>query len=63
MYAFEVGVDDLMGILGCSEEKAAYYIDVLDMDAVEEAALHGDDIDEQTNYAYDEIRRQLAEME
>jgi len=63
MYAFEVTPEDVQQVMNCSEEEAEHYIDVLDMGAVEKAALYGDDIDEQTNYAYDEIRRQLAEME
>jgi hypothetical protein len=33
----------------------------LDFDAIEQAALAGDEIDEQTNYAYQEIEDQLIE--
>ena len=34
--------------------------DIVDEDAVESAALHGDGMDEQTNYALDEIQAQLV---
>lgn len=34
----------------------------LDFDLIEQAALYGDDLDEQTDYANDEIARQLREM-
>lgn len=34
----------------------------LDFDLIEESALYGDDLDEQTDYANDEIARQLREM-
>lgn len=34
----------------------------LDLDLIEQAALYGDYLDEQTDYANDEIARQLREM-
>lgn len=34
----------------------------LDFDLIEQAALYGDNLDEQTDYANDEIARQLREM-
>ncbi len=34
----------------------------LDFDLIEQAALYGDDLDEQTDYANGEIARQLCEM-
>lgn len=34
--------------------------DIVDENAVESAALHGDGMDEQTNYALDEIQAQLV---
>lgn len=34
----------------------------MDYDLIEQAALFGDDLDEQTDYANDEIARQLREM-
>lgn len=34
----------------------------LDFDLIEQAALFGDDLDEQTDYANDEIARQLREL-
>lgn len=33
----------------------------LDHAAIEKAALYGDDIDQQTTYAYDEIEKQIKE--
>lgn len=36
--------------------------DKLDFDLIEQAALSGDDLDEKTDYANDEIARQLREM-
>ena len=34
----------------------------LDVDLIVQAALFGDDMDEQVDFAYDEIARQLTEM-
>ena len=34
----------------------------MDLDLIEQAALYGDDLDDQTDYANDEIARQLREM-
>ena len=34
----------------------------LDFELIEQAALYGDDLDEQTDYANDEISRQLREI-
>ena len=34
----------------------------LDFDLIEQAALFGDDLNEQTDYAHDEITRQIREM-
>lgn len=43
-----------------SDERASELFDALDCDAVEGAALMGDDMDDQTEYAHQEIARQLV---
>lgn len=43
------------------EQFAAERFAELDFDLIEDAALYGDDIDEQTDYANNEIARQLLE--
>jgi hypothetical protein len=64
--AFEVTVDDVENVL--NKHKLELELDAdtihgeLDHDALEEAALWGDDMDEQTNYACQEIEKQLKEM-
>lgn len=66
-YAFEITTEDVLtvmqqlGIEG-GEEKAEEFFNELDTGAVEKAALYGDDMDEQTEYAYKEIREQIAGM-
>jgi hypothetical protein len=49
-------VDDYQGTAG-------YVHGNLNHDAVEKAALHGNDMDTQTKYAYEEIERQIKEMD
>lgn len=44
------------------ESIAVDAFDTLDFDLIESAALNGDDLDEQQDYANDEIARQLREM-
>ena len=46
-----------------SEDMAEKLLGKLDHDAIEKAALYGNDMDEQTNNAYDEIRRQISTLE
>lgn len=41
---------------------AAILIGQLDLEKIEDAALYGDSIDEQTDYAYDEIASQLRSI-
>jgi hypothetical protein len=57
--AFEVTVEDVMNCFKCDEDLATELFDMLDCDAVADAALYGDDMDSQTEYAYDEIKQQL----
>jgi len=65
-YAFEITVDDVaavMGRMGCgSTERADELHAILDMDTVVNAALWADDMDDQTEYAYDEIEKQLKKL-
>lgn len=72
--AYEVTVEDVENVLrsnslavantdGKSFEAMANELHGnLDFDLIEQAALAGDDLDEQTDYANDEIARQLREM-
>jgi hypothetical protein len=53
-------VDETMNLRGRAE-KEFDDLDEEDHSRIEEAALRGDDMDEQTNYAYDEIEDILAE--
>ena len=48
--------------LGLSERSAETLMGKIDHDLVADAALHYDDIDEQTQSAHDEIRRQLVDL-
>lgn len=72
--AYEVSEDDVENVLrsnslavantnGKSFESMANEIfPQLDFQLIEEAALAGDDLDQQTDYANDEIARQLREI-
>lgn len=44
------------------EAMASEIFEHLDVSLIEDAALKGDDLNEQTDYAYDEITRQLREQ-
>jgi len=61
MFAFEVTSDDVRAVVGCDDETAEELFRVLELAAIEKAALYGSDMDEQTRYAYAEIKRQLKE--
>lgn len=73
-YAYQVMEEDVENVLrsnslavantnGISFESIANEVfGNLDFDLIEQAALAGDDLDEQTDYANDEIARQLREM-
>ena len=63
--AFGIGSDDVIAVAlrrgqPLSDEQAEAWFDDLDQEAVEEAALEGSDLDEQTDLAFDEIERQLV---
>lgn len=65
--AFGISEDDVLAVAmqagqTLSEARASEIFDELDEDLVEDAALHFDDMDEQTNAAYDEIRRQVIDL-
>ena len=67
-YAFEVTPEDIITVcneLGTTidEIKANSIISKLDMKKIVDAALFGDDIDEQTEYAHEEIKDQIKELE
>jgi hypothetical protein len=64
--AFEITVEDVMTVstsrtnTPLTEYQAEIIFNQLDHDAIERAALHGDDMDTQIEYAYEEIRNQLS---
>ena len=72
--AYEVTEEDVENVLRSNalavantngksfESMANELLGHLDLDLVEQAALYGDDLDEQTDYANDEIARQLRVM-
>lgn len=45
-----------------TDEQMEHWADCIDADEVEEAALYGDDMDEQVGLAENEILRQLREL-
>lgn len=64
--AFEITPEDVQTVFAnhfgehISEESAEEILDnYIHADDVESAALRGDDIDKQTNYAHDEIKEQI----
>ena len=65
--AWETTVDDVfntlksLGVKKTTEEVKAI-LDDLDTDKIEKEALRGDDMDEQLDYAYLEIKEQIIEM-
>jgi hypothetical protein len=64
--AFEITVEDVMTVSSSrtntplTEYQAEIIFNQLDHDAIERAALHGNDMDTQIEYAYEEIRNQLS---
>lgn len=67
--AFEITSDDVAIVLDrldpavrarLPQDPQDILDDIVDEDAVESAALHGVEMDEQTNYALDEIQAQLV---
>ena len=63
--AWETTVEDVLNIcnmrlnMGLSEESAEIILSDLNHKAIEDAALYGEDINEQTCNAYDEIELQI----
>lgn len=67
-FAFQITEDDIVTVasrmeLSVDEDQAAEILALLDLDAVEDAALAGTEMEEQVGYAYEEIERQLKEDE
>lgn len=66
--AFGISVDDIKTVaserLGVqlSDERAEDLFDDINGRAVELAAMHGDEMDEQTEYAHIEIKEQLIDL-
>jgi hypothetical protein len=65
-HAWETTVEDVQNVLRGmgmpGDEKSAQNVHrSLDMTAIEKAALHGDNMDRQTEYACQEIKRQIKE--
>lgn len=64
-FAFEFTDEDVAIVLramGLPDDGADIFRQSIDAAAVEAAALHGDDLGQQTSYAHEEIRRQLEEL-
>lgn len=66
MHAFEIIIDDLLNIIDqqgrtATQEQAQEMFEEIDFDAVTEAALFYDDMEEQTRAAYEEIETQLRD--
>ena len=62
-HGFEVTDEDMKIIL--EAHKIEFYegiADKLNANAIEQSAMYGDDVDEQTKYAYQEIENQLKQM-
>ena len=66
--AFEITMEDVYGVIGDMDNSDSIPLDevfaekvltMLDFARIEDMALCGDDMDEQTNYANDEIRNQI----
>lgn len=67
--AFGISVDDVSAVLAkmgretSDESLLESLLGQLDTYKIEKAALYGNDIDEQTTYAYQEIETQLKEIQ
>jgi hypothetical protein len=66
--AFEISVEDVEHVLSGmgrphTEADAQRVFGLLDQATVESAALHADDMDTQTEYAYAEVERQISERD
>lgn len=65
--AFGISEEDVVNVAAragqaLSHARASEIFGELDGDLVEDAALYFDDMDEQTDAAYDEIRRQVIDL-
>ncbi len=65
--AWETTLDDVENVLtqkfgGGFMESTGQIHEDLDHSKIEDAALHGNDMDEQTGYAHEEIEKQIREM-
>lgn len=60
--AFEITPEDISSAISptLNSELSEYILEKLDPNEIEKAALNGDEIEEQTNYAYDNIREQFT---
>ena len=61
--AWETTVEDVWGVLRHYGGKHDYQtiLNMLDYGRIEKAALYGDEMEQQTNYAFAEIERQLRQ--
>jgi len=71
--AYQVTDEDLINVLSSNartaehaqtpvETLAGEVVSLLDFEEIESAALYGDTLDEQTDYANDDITRQLRDL-
>jgi len=65
--AWEVTPDDVLNVIHSmgmkvTGDQAQTIHNDLDQFEIENAALHGDTIEEQTKYSYEEIKRQIERM-
>lgn len=65
--AFGISTDDVANVLShagidADDSRCEELFDQLDFEEIEAAALSGFEMDEQTEYAYEEIRRQLTDL-
>lgn len=69
--AFQISEEDVLNVLASNVlagERpadmglyASSLFEELDLDKIEQAAMFGDDLDQQTDFAYDEITQQLRD--
>jgi hypothetical protein len=74
MNAFAISEDDIENVLWSNENRilhaeasdiprlASEIFPMLDFQLIEDAALYGNSMEEQTDYALDEIKRQLIDL-
>jgi hypothetical protein len=61
--AFEITLDDIQIALGgnLTDKEARYALEHIDCDRASNSALRGNDIDDQTRYAHEDIQEQASE--